>query len=474
MRFRDNPFRVGLVVLALAGAALPGAARAQNIVCPEVGFATDVGDRMITLRWDDPPDSVRSRLTISLMKVRNITCGPDSICTAEDSLSWRATSLPAVGGLYTGGCDRVYVFRNFNDVRAFSTVDPARVAGVWSGTSFPRSAGTFQSCRDSVEFRFEVTAGGEVGGPGGGQVAWQDTLGHAGTVVVPAGYTPGTPLDVFAGLRVSFTSGTLVAGDRFTIRTRVPKPVLMQWVRPVTEFEDTTGLVTICRPDTAVAIEDGLTISLSPGDLPEYEPNGDSVAVFRVRAESYDGFRVYRSDIRGLDEFVLVREFNTCRLADSSFFEGTERVYRDTEVHNGFPYRYAVTCYDTLSASESAFLPTPPLYPRTPPAASADEIRVVPNPYKRRAAWEEGGEGKVQFVNVPRSATIRIYTSSGSLVREIGPDEVNKGCSTASLPGCVNWDLRNGQGREVVSGIYIFQAEAPGTEPYIGKFMVAR
>jgi hypothetical protein len=38
----------------------------------------------------------------------------------------------------------------------------------------------------------------------------------------------------------------------------------------------------------------------------------------------------------------------------------------------------------------------------------------------------------------------------------------------------VNWNLRNGQGREVVSGIYIFHAETRGGDSHVGKFMIAR
>lgn len=461
--------------LVLSALLIAGRAEGQSITCPRVDFTTEVESRAITLRWQDPPESLRTTTTLSLRKVRDFLCGADSICMAEDSLSWRGTSLPTIGGRYTGGCDVVYTFRSFNTRENFTTVDTARVSAGWSGTSLPASGGTFQSCVDSIEFRFLVTAGGNVGpGGSGATIAWTDSTGRAGTVTVPASYDAGALLDVFAGLQVGFSAGSLIAGETFTIRTRVPDPLLIQWVHPVPDSDDVSGNLDICRPDTAVLIENGITISFSPGDVPEFTSSGDSVGVFRVSAETFDGFRVYRSDIRGLDNFALLREFNMCRAADNAFFEGNERVYRDTDVHNGFPYRYAVACYDTLGQLESPFSPTVALYPRTEPSTNIADIRVVPNPFRRRAAWEEGGESKVQFVNVPVNTTLRIYTASGSLVREIGPDEIDHGCSTATLPGCVNWDLRNGQGEQIVSGVYIFHAEAPGTDPFVGKFMVAR
>jgi hypothetical protein len=465
-------FRYGLVLVALLGA---GRAEGQSIVCPPVEFSTEVDPRAITLHWQDPPESLQTTATLSLKKIRAIACGPDSICTSEDSLSWRGTSLPTIAGRYTGRCDVTFTFR-YNGLPArFTTVDSARVDPGWTGSSLPVSGGAYPSCSDTALFRLHVTAGGDIGGAAGLEVAWQDTAGGSGVVVIPPGYTPGTFLDMSKGVRVAFTAGSLVAGEAFAIRTRVPEPVVLRYVRPISQTLDELFTVTLCRPDTAVTLEDGLTLTLSPGMLlPNSEDLGDSVGTFRVRAERFDGFRVYRSDIRGLGEFTLLREFNSCRAADSVFFVTSDHEYRDIEVHNGFPYRYAVTCYDTLSAAESPRSPTVALYPRSDPASASNEIRVVPNPYKRRAAWEEGGESKIQFINVPLSATIRIYTVSGSLVREIRPEDVSRGCGALPLPGCVNWDLRNGQGEEIVSGIYIYQAETPGSDSFVGKFMVAR
>jgi hypothetical protein len=268
-----------------------------------------------------------------------------------------------------------------------------------------------------------------------------------------------------------------VAGETFTIRTRVPNPAKIDCTRafPGSDIAENCGQFDICRPDTAIPLENGLMLSLSPGDLFAYSfDSGDSVGVFRVGAQTYDGYHIWRSDIRNLSDTTLIREYTLCKDADSAFFAGTERVYVDNEVHNGFPYRYAVTCFDTLSATESAFHPTVTLYPRTAPAADPSEILVVPNPYKRRVAWEESGESKIQFTSVPVGSTIRIYTAAGNLVREIGPDEVARGCSASTLPGCVNWDLRNGRGEEIVSGVYIFQVDSPGRDGHVGKFMVAR
>jgi len=465
-----------LLVLALV-AVSPARLRAQGIVCPDVDFTTEVGSRVVTLRWQDPPLEARTDVALSLRKIANFL-------PMDDSISWRGTALPSISGSFTGRCDFLYKFSGDTEESTFTTVDSARVAPGWSGTAFPRSGGTFPSCAEEPDFSFRIAQGGRVDSTSGDaiQLAWQQGTAQSGTLDLPATYVPGTLVDLASGVRIGFTAGVLVAGDSFDVRTVVPSPVEIRVSRfrlPNLAIEDTVGVprrIVICRPDTAVHVDNGIFVSLSPGVALNADFDGDSLAVFRVRAQVYDGFRVRRSDISNLtaDSMVVLREYYLCRDSDAEFFAGNERVYQDVQVHNGFPYRYAVTCFDTLSHVESAIDRTEALYPRTFAGADPGEIQVVPNPYKRRVAWEEGGEGKIQFINVPTGTRLRIYTASGALVREIPPEEISLGCGASVLPGCINWDLRNGQGNEIVSGIYIFQAESPGGKSALGKFMVAR
>jgi len=465
-----------LLVLALA-AVSPASLRAQGIDCPDVDFTTEVGSRAITLRWQDPPIEARTDVQLSLRKIANFL-------PMDDSLSWRGTAIPSISGQFTGRCDYLYKFSGDTEESTFTTVDSARVAPGWSGTAFPVSGGTFPSCAPEPDFSFRIVVGGRVDSTAGEAVsiAWQQETAQSGMLELPAAYTPGTLVDLASGVRVGFTSGDLVAGDSFDVRTIVPAPVEIRVSRfklPDLAIEDTLGVprrIVVCRPDTAIYVDNGIFLTLSPGITLNADFDGDSLAIFRVRAQVYDGFRVRRSDISNLtaDSMVVLREYYLCRDDDAAFFMGNERVYQDLEVHNGFPYRYAVTCFDTLSHVESAIDRTDALYPRTTSGGDPGAITVVPNPYKRRVAWEEGGEGKIQFINVPTGTRLRIYTASGALVREIPPEEISLGCGALVLPGCINWDLRNGQGEEIVSGIYIFQAESPGGKSALGKFMVAR
>src|SRR5262245_56492143 len=66
--FPDMRIGSTLLVLMLLSLA-PGAVQAQGIDCPDVNFTTDVGSRIITLRWQDPPLEARTKVEISLRKI---------------------------------------------------------------------------------------------------------------------------------------------------------------------------------------------------------------------------------------------------------------------------------------------------------------------------------------------------------------------------------------------------------------------
>ncbi len=93
-----------------------------------------------------------------------------------------------------------------------------------------------------------------------------------------------------------------------------------------------------------------------------------------------------------------------------------------------------------------------------PPDASAlASVHPVPDPYYfGGGAWTNaGGSLLITFVNVPVGATIRIYTSSGRLVRFL----VN---STTATSGSVPWDVTDRNGKPVASGVYFYNVESTG------------
>ncbi|HEU4698969.1 MAG TPA: hypothetical protein VFS40_07310 [Gemmatimonadales bacterium] len=94
-------------------------------------------------------------------------------------------------------------------------------------------------------------------------------------------------------------------------------------------------------------------------------------------------------------------------------------------------------------------------------------VHTVPDPYYVTNAFEQATEFKVlKFVNLPAQAIIRIYSSSGVLVRVI---EHNGG--TSGVGSEENWDLRNRNNQVVASGVYFYHIES-GDARRVGRFTV--
>lgn len=154
-------------------------------------------------------------------------------------------------------------------------------------------------------------------------------------------------------------------------------------------------------------------------------------------------------------------------------------VYADGASLAGFRHEYAVTAIDTTVIVNSDFYETPidpteivSILPGTSPPDNLERIAVVPNPYKVRAEWDESlYQRQVHFIRVPDQATIRIFTSNGELVRELKADQNS---SAGGRNGDVAWDLRNGHGRGVVSGIYLYQVETTDGRTRKGKFVIIK
>ena len=103
-----------------------------------------------------------------------------------------------------------------------------------------------------------------------------------------------------------------------------------------------------------------------------------------------------------------------------------------------------------------------------------DQISVVPNPYIAAASWENKtistngrGERRIDFINLPATCTIRIYTVAGALVKTLHKD-------SSPLDGSLSWNLVSEDGMDVAFGLYIFHVEAPGIGDKIGKFALIK
>lgn len=104
---------------------------------------------------------------------------------------------------------------------------------------------------------------------------------------------------------------------------------------------------------------------------------------------------------------------------------------------------------------------------------SLEDIFVAPNPYLGAASWERKsgsigrGERKIEFFNLPRKCTIRIFNVRGELVRTLEHDG-------AFNDGSISWDLRSNDSEDIAYGIYFYHVEAPGIGEYVDKFAIIK
>jgi hypothetical protein len=155
------------------------------------------------------------------------------------------------------------------------------------------------------------------------------------------------------------------------------------------------------------------------------------------------------------------------------------RVFADQANLGGFTSFYAVTSIDTVHLVLSDFTESPidsseiaTVQPSSPPADNLERVAVVPNPFRGSAQWDPApGENRVHFIHLPAGSTVRIFTSNAELVRVLTQ---NPNANPGGVTGDLEWDLKNADGRKVVSGIYMYQVESPQGRRTKGHFVIIR
>ena len=100
-----------------------------------------------------------------------------------------------------------------------------------------------------------------------------------------------------------------------------------------------------------------------------------------------------------------------------------------------------------------------------PTDQNLNNVHTVPDPYYVTSEFEQTTDTKIiKFVNLPENAIIRIYSSSGVLVRLLEHHSTTFG-------GDETWDVRNRNNQVVASGVYFYHIEA-GNARKVGRFTV--
>jgi hypothetical protein len=101
-------------------------------------------------------------------------------------------------------------------------------------------------------------------------------------------------------------------------------------------------------------------------------------------------------------------------------------------------------------------------------ASNANDLKrvhTVPDPYYVTSQFEATTDAKViKFVNLPKDAIVRIYSSSGVLVSVLEHHSETFG-------GAEDWNVRNRNNQVVASGVYFYHIEA-GDARRVGRFTV--
>ncbi len=153
--------------------------------------------------------------------------------------------------------------------------------------------------------------------------------------------------------------------------------------------------------------------------------------------------------------------------------------WEDINVVGGKNYYYSIVCYDfgwNAPLAEDRLEPVRggfsfnalSVKPLPFKQATADNVVVVPNPYRGYATWERWNtsgvrEQKIVFMNLPSPCTVRIFTAAGDLVKTIKYND--------SDYGAAEWNLSTDAGLLVTSGIYFYHVDSDAGKK-IGKFAI--
>ena len=77
------------------------------------------------------------------------------------------------------------------------------------------------------------------------------------------------------------------------------------------------------------------------------------------------------------------------------------------------------------------------------------------------------GERRIDFRNLPRECTIRIFAMSGRQIKVIRH-------SAFDDQSIATWNLQSDDGLDVAYGVYIYHVEAPGIGEKVGRFAIIK
>lgn len=170
-------------------------------------------------------------------------------------------------------------------------------------------------------------------------------------------------------------------------------------------------------------------------------------------------YNIYRSELGYIGPFEAAtpRRVRVDNATDiRRYFDEDRGVWQivDNRVGLGFSYTYAVTAVDE-DGNESWLTNrnTDPVTVASSAAPDALNVTVFPNPFRETSGFPSTADANsIIWNNLPAQATIRIYTSSGELVRTLEHDTPDTGQEV--------WDQLSDARQRTAPGIYFWTVES--------------
>jgi hypothetical protein len=486
-RARPPSFVILAAAASLAGS--PAVAQLVTEPCPELCPTPEVSvvalSKRVEVTWPEIEPTVgRSRF---------LAGETDEPAVSFSQWDFDSSSTVDIIGSYALDCDyRLTISKVPEPTARFGIVPRLRyvIRTNIQGTGAPVASDTLRVSRADSLFRFRETVAGNLG------------VSISSNVSQPASTLGSVPVTIL-GLNTSnskFTTYEIVALNSVSslsqgLRVRVRGP--LQSTNPA----DTT-LIVSAASDSIVVIN-GMQVSF---DADGSVDMNDTVtwaahylfppsATVDVDLEAFEGYHLWRSDLPDVEDFTLLGEIRQCEskfefvlLSENEMneidlsldYDPDMRVFTavDRDVHDNFPLRYAVSTFDRAFLGnerdvtfEGPLAKTPKFYPARPERDPEAKAYVYPNPFKKSAPWEERGESRVVFENLPPACTIRVFNAAADHVATLrhGPGEPRSTSNTA-----MSWNLTSDRGLDLVPGIYIYYIEGAGSFRQTGKMIVSR
>ena len=278
---------------------------------------------------------------------------------------------------------------------------------------------------------------------------------------------------------VTFALGVGTDTERGGVYSLVKLNDIMKMAQKIVDSDYTFALESPPPPDFEVSnnVSNGVTDGIKVSWDKTAETSG-----------AFEGYWVFKTDKSiGVEDTMYTYYIND-NTWPPPLAPGSADIYQiiDRDVTNGFDYAYGVQSFGPYEGGDRLTEQVQPIEisPANPVASTLDNVKVVPNPYLGSAAWNnprpndiDAWEHRLQFINLPADATIKIFTLDGDFVDEVYAGRgVKKGLDASGqvASSVAEWDLITRNDQEAAPGIYMFVVQSPSLGEKIGKFVIVR